>query len=173
MAKTIGLTGLDELRNVLRDFRALTSWQVHGTLVLPLTDFITKVGPPWPPYSPLWTMLVETLVLIVLFHYNYKANKKELRRIFHRSLIFTCVFAFLFLIGSSKFILESKGGSRDLKGFILREEVKVVISPVFTEDKALEGAEWDPTKVWTIWSITFVRVGLFVTWLCFFGGLTR
>ena len=166
-------TGLDEFKSVIKDYRSLTFYQVNGTLVLPLADFATKVGPPWPPFSPLWTTLVETIVLLVLFQSSFQSTKKVLVTTMRRALLFSFVSAILFLIGNSMFVFDSKNVPKDVKGFVVIDDVKPVLTPVFKEQDALEGANWDPTKVWTLWSITVVRVGLFVTWIALFGSLTR
>ena len=60
----------------------------------------------------------------------------------------------------------------NVKGFRYTEKARMVITRDYTEDEALKGAGYDPTKIWEPWTVNCMRMTLFVSWLLFFGSIS-
>jgi hypothetical protein len=59
---------------------------------------------------------------------------------------------------------------RIVHGFIVRDEIRPLISPTYTTADALRDAEFDSFRVWTAVSIVIVHVVLVMSWLLVFVG---
>ena len=168
-------TGLDEFREVITDYKSLTSWTVSGAIVTPLTDFILKLGPPWPTGVPAITSVAEFLSLTFIFHSWFTLSQAKLSRRLIIALIVLCLSFIVYLVLFSSYTFRhTKTRDLDVKGFELTEGVKKVMKefPDYTEDDALKGNQYDPEGVWTNRSITAMRIAILVTWLILFVSLS-
>jgi hypothetical protein len=165
-------SGLAEFKEVISDFRSLTSWAVGSAVAAPLADLALKLGPPWPTGVPIITALAELLALICIFHYWFSAGLKTHRRRMLITLLVLCLsFITYFALFSEFTYAPSALDERQVKGFVLRADVAPVINDQFTTDDALEGAEYKADQVWKAWSITVMRLTILVTWLVLFVSL--
>jgi hypothetical protein len=59
-------------------------------------------------------------------------------------------------------------------GFILRPSIERVVeeNPGITWGELLDGAEYDPTRIWVEWTVNTVRISLLIAWLAFFGAIS-
>lgn len=166
-------TGLAEFKEVITDYRSLMSWAMSGAVAVPLADWLLKFGPPWPDGAPVITCLAGLITLISIFHFWFAKSHQQLSRRMRIGLVVLLISftAYLFLSDRYTFIPPS-ATDRYVKGFVIREDVRPLITPEHPADKALEEANYKADEVWSGWSITTMRVGLLLIWLIAFGSLS-
>lgn len=167
-------TGLEEFREVIADFRGVTTWAVKGAVVAPLADLVLQVGAPWPPGVPVITSIVELLTLICVFHFWFGRSHKQLTRRMVVFLVLMCVsfFAHLYLLDAYTFVSPATS-KRYAKGFVVRPDVQALIPDEFkTPEEVLSGSEYKAEDVWTAGSITAARLTLLAVWLTMFASLS-
>ena len=167
-------TGLEEFREVIADFKSLTSWTVKGAVVAPLVDLVLRVGAPWPDGVPVITSVLELITLICVFHFWFGKSHKQLTKLIKVFLIIVCVsfFGHLYLLSTYTFVSPASS-KRYAKGFILMPHVKRLIPTEFkTADEVLQNSEYKEEEVWTAGSITAARLTLLAVWLTMFASLS-
>src|ERR1044072_3263683 len=125
-------TGLEEFREVIADFKSLTSWSVKGAVVAPLADLVLHVGAPWPPGVPVITSVLELLTLICVFHFWFGKSYKQLTKKIKVFLIVICVtfFGYLYLFDTYTFV-NPASSKRYVKGFVVLPNVQRLIPSEF------------------------------------------
>jgi uncharacterized surface protein with fasciclin (FAS1) repeats len=167
-------TGLEEFREVIGDFKSLTSWTVKGAVVAPLADLVLRVGAPWPDGVPVITSVLELITLICVFHFWFGKSHKQLTRLMKVFLVIVCVsfFGYLYLLDTYTFVSPASS-KRYAKGFIELPNVKRLIPAEFkTADEVLRNSEYKEEEVWTAGSITAARLVLLAVWLTLFASLS-
>jgi hypothetical protein len=172
--------GLTVFRALVSDYRSITTWTVGGSIVAPLSDLVFKIGPPYPSGVSIITSIVELLVLMGIFQFwnSLSARAINKRLVIALNVAAISFILYLILLGTATFI-EPVGQQRLVKGFWLRPEAAAQIETIrkkpgkagYTIDEFLRGKENDPELVWTMFSITFMRIALILTWLAMFVGL--
>src|SRR5262245_10317250 len=99
-------TGLEEFREVIADFKSLTSWTVKGAVVAPFADLVLRVGAPWPDGVPVITSVLELITLICVFHFWFGKSHKQLTKLIKVFLVIMCVsfFGYLYLLDTYTFV---------------------------------------------------------------------
>jgi hypothetical protein len=164
-------SGLGEFRDVISDYKTVGPWAIGGAVFVPLVDYVVKIGPPWPPGLAIITAVAEFLVLLAAFHFGFRSGYK---RVSWRIIVGVVVLVFFFgpyLYLSSSFVY-SFDNERMVKGFVVRPDVKPLITPDYTADDALADSEYRAETVWTRGSITSMRLILLALWLVGFCGLS-
>lgn len=167
-------TGLEEFREVLADFKSLTSWAVKGAVVAPLADFVLQVGAPWPQGVPVITSVLELIILICIFHFWFGKSHKQLTKKMKVLLIVLGVsfFGYLSLLDTYTFVNPATS-KRYAKGFMVLPNVQRLIPGEFkTPEQVLSNSEYKEEEVWTAGSITAVRLSLLAIWLTMFASLS-
>jgi hypothetical protein len=167
-------TGLEEFREVLADFKSLTTVAVKGAVVAPLADFVLQVGAPWPQGVPVITSVVELLALICVFHFWFGRSYKQLTRRMQVFLVVLVVsfFGHLYLLDAYTFVSPATS-KRYAKGFVVRPDVQRLIPGEFkTPEEVLSNSEYKEEEVWTAGSITAARLTLLAIWLTIFISLS-
>jgi hypothetical protein len=162
-------SGLREFRDVLKNFRELSALAVKGTIAVPLTTLLAKVGPP-PTYAiAALTSAMVFLTVMWVFHFWRDAGLPRLNiRMKAAAAIFcTATLASGFLLES---FIKQPNGCQDpvVLGFKLRGDVTPLIGGGYTAINALQGAECDPARVWTAASITLVHISMISCWVISF-----
>ncbi|HEV7681208.1 MAG TPA: hypothetical protein VGO68_03725 [Pyrinomonadaceae bacterium] len=167
-------TGLEEFREVLADFKSLTSWSVKAAVVAPIADLVFQVGAPWPQGVPVITSVVELIVLICVFHFWFGKSYKQLTKMMKVFLVVLGVsfFGYLYLLDAHTFV-NPASSKRYAEGFIVLPNVQRMIPGGFkTADEVLRSYEYKEEEVWTAGSITAVRLTLLAVWLTMFASLS-
>jgi hypothetical protein len=167
-------TGLEEFREVLADFKSLTSWAVKVAVGAPLADIALQVGAPWPQGIPVITSVVELLTLICVFHFWFDKSHKQLTKRMKVFLVILCVsfFGHLYLLDAYTFVNPATS-NRYAKGFVVRSDVQRLIPSEFkTPEEVLSSSEYKEEEVWTAGSITAARLTLLAVWLTVFASLS-
>lgn len=163
---------IQRLRTFAQRSRAVHSILYGASACLPLADYVADVGPPWPSNAPLWTTLFQGGVLLFVFLGPDPANWDVLSKSIRRRLLATAFLALAYVGLSSWLVFEKPvpgRAGRDVRGFVLRDEVRTLVNDRLTEDDALRGAEYKPESVYTPVSVHAARLGLLVTWMSAFG----
>lgn len=169
------VTGLDEFRTALLDYRSVSSWAMGGTVAVPLIDYLMRLGPPWPWAGgvPIITSVAELLTLICAFHFWSRSSRKATSRKIVLLIVALLIFFGAYLYFNSTYTFYSPADDeKHAKGFTLRPDVASLIAPDYTPDDALKSAEYRPEEVWTSSSITIIRLTLLVLWLFSFISLS-
>lgn len=162
-------TGLDEFRDVLTDYKSVSSWILGGTIAVPLADIVLQLGPPWPTGVAIITSVAEILTLIFAFHFWLRQPFKQVSRRMRVALVLLIVFFGIYLYLNSAYTFASPtDGERFVKGFILRPDVVPLIRNGYTPDDALKGAEFQAREIWTVSSINAMQITLLTLWLLSF-----
>ena len=167
-------TGLGEFREVVSDFRSVTSWTLNGTVVAPLADIALHLGAPWPSGVPIITSIVELTTVVAAFHFWSRDTQVQLTRRIRIMLVLLCFsfFSYLYLFDTYTFVNPATS-KRYAKGFVVRPEIQELIPQHFkTAEDALRGSEYVAEDIWERRSITNVRLLLLVDWLLMFVALS-
>jgi len=162
-------TGLQEFKEVLRNFREMSSLALKGTIAAPLIQYWTKVGPPPAVAVPILTSVVGFVAVMWTFHFWHAATKKRID-----ARMRWCIFIFCASLLASGFLFERftarPGAGRDLVvcGYAFRPSITQAITADYDCEKALSDAEYDANRVWTGASIALVHLTLIVCWMTAF-----
>jgi hypothetical protein len=169
------VTGLDEFRAALLDYKNISSWAMAGSVAIPLVDYVMRLGPPWPWAGgvPIITAVVELLTLICAFHFWSRSSRKGSSRQIVVLIVLLLIFFGAYLYFNSTYTFSSPvDDEKHVKGFTIRPDVAPLITSDFTLDDALRSAEYRPEEVWTTSSITIMRLTLLFLWLVTFISLS-
>lgn len=167
-------TGLEDFREVITDYQAVTSWVVKGSVAVPLADFVLHLGAPWPAGVPIITSVVELLALVCIFHAWSRKSQKFLttRMIIALVILLLSLFGYLYLFDSYTFVNPATS-KRYAKGFAVRPEMQALIpDQIASIEDAVSGSEYKEEEVWTPGSLTAARLALLATWLMLFASLS-
>lgn len=169
------VTGLDEFRAALLDYKSISSWAMAGSVAVPLADYVMRLGPPWPWAGtvPIITSVAELLTLICAFHFWSRSSRKGSSRQIVLLVVLLVIFFGAYLYCNSTYTFSSPvDDAKYVKGFTIRPDVAPLIASDYTPDDALEGAEYRAEEVWTSSSITIMRLTLLFLWLFSFISLS-
>ena len=168
------VSGLDEFRAALLDYKSISSWAMGGTLAVPLVDYAVRLGPPWPWTGgvPIITSIAELLTLICVFHFWSQSSRRSVSRriVILIVLLVICFGSYLYFNGT--FTFSTPVGEKFVKGFTLTPDAALLITPEYTTDAMLEEFGYRPEAVWTSSSITVVQLILLFLWLLSFISLS-
>jgi hypothetical protein len=158
-------TGLQEFKQVLKNFRELGSLAVKGTVAAPLLNVWLKFGPPPTAAVAALTSATQFLAVMWTFHFWHGMARSNLNR-----RMKLCAALFVVGLVTSGVLLKQftirPGPNRDsiVEGYALRSDVQRLIGPNYTPLDALREAEYDASQVWTSTSITTIQVLLIMSW---------
>lgn len=163
---------IQRLRSFVRNSRTVHTLLFGASACLPLADYVTDVGPPWPSNAPVWTTLFQGGVLLFVFLGPPASTWAAASRSIRRRLVAVALVAVAYVGLSSWLVFERPlpgRAGRDVRGFVLRDEVSTLVNDRFTEDDALRGAEFRPMAVYAPASVHGARLLLFGAWIAAFG----
>ena len=166
---------MENFKKFLLDFRSVSSLIAKGIIIAPFIGLITYLGPPWPSLtgSSLLSTVVQIFSLMYAFEFWSDRSKTRLKRLFRLCLIVAAVSLLSYmLLFSLRTYPAPTDSQRQVKGIYYQERVKLVISDKYTESMALEGAGWDPLKVWEPWTVELMRMLVLSVWLILFVAIT-
>jgi len=158
-------TGLQEFKQVLKNFRELSSLTVKGTVAVPLLNVWLRFGPPPTAAVAVLTSGVQFLAVMWTFHFWHGMPRKTLN---HRMRL--CAALFVAGLIASGVLLEQftirprPNQELVVEGYTLRSDVQPLVGPNYTALDALREAQYDPSQVWTRASIAAIHVLLIISW---------
>ena len=166
-------TALDEFRDVLSDFRQLSSLGLKGAIAAPIANIFLRAGPPPTGLLSVLTSIAMLLAVVWVFQFWYSDEGPKLATRMKTTLVVLCIS----LIGTLALVqwftvLPADDRDRVVEGFQVRSDVKPLLGPTLTPEQALAGSRYDPETIWTKESIAVMRATLTVGWLMAFSCLS-
>ena len=146
-----------------------------GTVAsIPLLAALARLEPPWPPGISFVSSALILLSALLAWEWTRRARVRNRRTLILASAILTTTGLIGYLALYSLFVETIPGASeRVIRGYTCTAEARQVYGascPDLPRD-ALKDAEWEAVVLWTRSSVTFVRLGLAISWLVFTAGL--
>ena len=165
---------LDNFFRFVSDFKSVASLIGKAAVIAPFLGLLLNIGPPWPSGTgvPTLTAVAEVFVLIYAFQFYPSLGKRRLEKRLRLFFILVTVCFVLYISLYSFFVYDVPlTNSREVRGFIVRDEVQKIISPQHTIEYWLESAQWDEFRIWEAWTIQTTRTSLLLSWILFFVSL--
>jgi hypothetical protein len=160
---------MNDFRQYLKAAKELWAWAA-GAAIVPFLANFAKLAPPWPPAITYITAVFELIALIWAYQTIRKMSQKRVNAKMLTSLIILVMALVAYLSLFSLFTYEIPGTDiRIIKGY----ECTVIALDQFTNCPWLVGedmrlAEYDPNLMWTLPSITVIRISIVAFWLAVF-----
>jgi hypothetical protein len=74
------MTGLDDFKRLLKEFRNLSLWASAGSVVLPFVASFIAIIPPWPAGLNIITAVFRLMSLIVVYQIYSRASRRVITR---------------------------------------------------------------------------------------------
>ncbi len=165
-------SSLKSFLGVLKDVQHISALLVKGAIAAPLVAAWVKLGPPPAMLIGFLTTCAEVLTIILIFDAWTQGKKRTLQRAFPYTM--AAFFVGIFVSISLLYWFSDLPPGRNLRiieGFVLRDDLKAVVTSTYTEQDALRDAEYDPYQVWQRWSVVSMIVLLSVLWTATFSAL--
>jgi len=161
------VSGLDEFKKLLAEFRGLSAWAVGGAVAVPFAAALVDFSPPWPPGIVLVTAVVELIALVFVFQFLKSAKRRSINRALIVSTAGLSIASVVYLILLSLYTYRvPTTGERFVKGYNCTPEAKAIFKdhcPDLGLDE-LRTAEYEAERLWTRRSLTLMRVTLVILW---------
>jgi len=168
------MTGLEEFKQLWGEFRGLSTLVVGGSAAVPFAAALTDLAPPWPRGVVIVTAIVQFLVVLVIFHFFHKAKRRTVDRILLFGLCVTLLaaIAYLWVFSQYTFTIPTTH-ERHVRGTQCTANAQLVFGPRCPdlEMDDIRSAEYEAERLWTLRSITNVRLGVVALWSATFAGL--
>jgi hypothetical protein len=164
--------GLRNFFELLKDLRHVSGWLVKGALATPIVVAWIKVGPPPSMLMGLLATCAQILTIITVFDAWNNGKKRRLQKLLPYAIL--AFFVTLFFSTSLLYLFSYVPPGRELRiveGFVLRNDIKEVLTETYTAQDALRDAEYDPYQVWQNWSVVSTVVVLCALWTFAFSAL--
>ncbi len=166
------MTGLEEFKAVLKEYRNLSLWAAGGSVALPFVASFVAVIPPWPTGLNVITAIFQFLALVFVYQRYSAAPRRIITR--NITILFGACFV-LFLIYIVLFsmmtIYVPMAKKSIIIGFRCRSEAVVVFRQKCPNDIGLDdlaAVAFDEFEIWTKASIALTRSLLIGIWFLFF-----
>jgi hypothetical protein len=141
-------------------------------VLLPFVAVFSPIAPPWP--SPFLAVCFAIAVDVVIGCLTYISWKNGIalitRKKLFASVCVSVIFAATYLTLFSYFVVHLPGAPVEniVAGFTRHPDIEAIVQErpsYFTNAELLDNAEHQPDRIWTIGSLTSVRVLLLVVWV--------
>jgi hypothetical protein len=158
--------GMNDFWRLLKDVQHLFAWALGAAAASIAAGFLS-LAPPWPPVVAQITALLELVVLVLVYQYLKDASRRVINLVIAASAISLCISSVMYLAALSQFTFtEPVSNLRFVKGFVCTSDASLLYPKLcpWLNDDQLQEAEWEAPRLWVMWSITIVRVGLVLLW---------
>jgi len=141
---------------------------------IPLLASFASLQPPWPPAIGAVSAALVFAAALLSWEWTRRSRVANRRRWIVAGLVTTIAGLAVYLYFYSSFVDDIPGTSlRVIRGYQCTGQALLVYPDVCPDlpTDALQGAEWEPTELWTRQSVTNVRMALAASWLAFTAGL--
>lgn len=142
--------------------------------LLPIVAALAGITPPWPPAIGGISAFLILVFTLIVWEWVRNARTGHRRAWIIAALLLTLTGLVAYLLLYSLFIEPVPGtDERVIRGYACTPDALRVYQAACPDlpREALEDAEWEAVKLWTRQSVTFVRMGLALSWLVFTAGL--
>lgn len=176
------MSGLDDFKEVLREYGSLLGWALGGSVIVPLVTKLAGFAPVWPPAVPFVTAIFTLVAIILSYQFVQRRGRRAANRFIVYSavlmaaffVIYLYVFArFTFVIPTNKELIYLGCGWSELaisqaKDYLLNPEKGC---PGEFE-RILPAIQYEAGVIWTKESIANVRMFVAISWFLFFSALS-
>ena len=176
------MSGLDQFKIVLKEFRSTMLFAVGGSALLPIMAAFAGLDPPWPKSVAVLTSLAILVAIIFAFQFLRQRPKRVVDRTMLRGLGLAIVAALIYFTILSLFVFEiPTTGERDYAGCGWTTNAATVASDFLADPadgcpgnyrKLLESAEYENAVIWTASSIAIIRMAALASWIALFVGIS-
>lgn len=172
MKRAPAANGLSEFKQVLSDFRQMSSLAVKGVVAAPLADVWLRYGPPPAAGIAVLTSVMEFAAIVWVFQAWHTAKEQVLLLRMRWALGCFCICLAASLVLLSNFsVSPGPGRERVIEGATIRPEVAALLGSTYSAEDALRESEYDAAKVWTNASVTAMRTLVTALWVATFVSL--
>lgn len=164
------MTGLDDFKKVLREFKNLTLWGAGSSALLPFIASFLSIIPPWPSRLNVITATVQLITLVVVYQ-GFSHDRRKITR----SIRFFAFVGLVVLLGyMALFTMFTIYIPQAHRAVVIGYECTASAASVFRDRcpfltvDDLAGAAYDEFLLWTKSSVTVMRVSLVGAWLTLF-----
>lgn len=168
--------GLSDFRRYAKDFTSLSAWMGKLFVVIPLADFATQVGPNWPNF---WLGKVVgsiacgfgLMFCFLLYDWKNLSQRKYVFRMAAAMLFMACLAVAYITLYSIFVVSITDQGTVVTTGFTNLPQIDefIDLSPNHQSAKDLLEKFHEPESIWTIRSLTSVRISLLCLWVAGWG----
>jgi hypothetical protein len=164
------ISGIDEFKRVLREFKNLSLWAGASSLIIPFVASFLSIIPPWPSGLNVITSVAQLVTLIVVYQAFSGSRTRITRNI--KTLAFICAGLLLaYMAIFTTFTIYVPQAHRSIViGYECSPSAQKLFAdrcPFLTVDD-LATAAYDEFLLWTRISITTTRILLVSLWLSLF-----
>ena len=176
------MTGMDDFRAVVKEFRSTLLLAVGGSSLLPIVARFAKVDPPWPEGIALITSVATLIVIIFVFQFLWKRAKRAVDRamLWGGVLIVVAGLAYFTLFEMFVFRIPTTG-ELGTAGCGWTTNARDIATRFLADPNdgcpgnyrlLLEAAEYEASQLWRPQSLTLVKMSIFTSWIALFAGLS-
>jgi hypothetical protein len=165
------MTGLDDFKRLLEEFKGLSAWAAGGSVVFPFIASFISVIPPWPAGLNVMTSIFQLVALIVVYQIYSGSKRATISRNIAAlaAALFVIILTYLVLFSMlTIYVPEAK------RSIVIGYECTSNARTVFGEKCPWLGLEdlashaYDEFELWTRFSIVVGRTVLIALWFAFF-----
>ena len=165
------MTGLDDFKQLLKEFRGLSLWAAGGSVVLPFIASFIAVIPPWPNGLNVMTSVFQLVALIFVYQASSGSKRTTITRNIGILAAALFVIILVYMILFSMLTIYVPEAKRSIViGYECIPNAKVVFGSKcpFLDLEDLAGVAYDEFLLWTRMSIALTRSLLIALWFLFF-----
>ncbi len=165
------MSGLDDFKALLSEFRNLSLWAAGGSVVLPFIASFVAVIPPWPAGLNVMTGVFKLLALIFVFQAYSKAPRARTTRSIGILFLAAFVIFIVYVVLFSLFTIYVPEVKRTIVvGYDCRADARLVYGDdcPFLKLEHLAAVAYDEFVLWTKPSIAVMRAIFIGLWFLFF-----
>jgi hypothetical protein len=158
-------------------------WKVLGCFLVfasaPfVVEYVAHAGPPWlaPGMVSILSGTVMCLVLVSRVAASERHDAERLSSLTTTTTILAVGAIVFYAFCYAFFVFPAPDWKyRDARGLILKDGAKAALAadPSLSIDKLLEGAGFQPERIYVDWTVYLNRFALLATWLLFLGALSN
>ena len=165
------MTGLDDFKQLLKEFRGLSVWAAGGSVVLPFIASFIAVIPPWPGGLNVMTSVFQLVALIFVYQAYSGSKRATITRNIGILAVALFVIILVYMVLFSIVTIYVPEAKRSIViGYECVEAAKLVFKNKcpFLDLEDLAGVAYDEFLLWTRTSIALTRILLIALWFLFF-----
>ena len=165
------MTGLDDFKRLLEEFKGLSVWAAGGSVVLPFIASFISVIPPWPAGLNVMTSIFQLVALIVVYQIYSGSKRATISRNIAALAAMLFVIILIYLVLFSMLTIYVPEAKRSIIiGYECTSNARIVFGDkcpgLGLEDLASHA--YDEFELWTRSSIAVSRTALIALWFAFF-----